>query len=181
MKRLSPCFLWMALLLLLAGCSAKETPNNYTVEKYGSLYTVDMENSTISDGTYTYQYELQGMSNGYALQITYPDGSTYWWNGSPSGGYGGWSDDYDENRYVSGFTLMQILEEGQPVEQPRKNIPLALLLLAIGIFHAGWPRIAWHLQYGWRFKDAEPSDLALGVNRFGGAIAMLVGILVLFI
>ena len=58
MKRLSPCFLWMALLLLLAGCSAKETPNNYTVEKYGSLYTVDMENSTISDGTYTYQYEL---------------------------------------------------------------------------------------------------------------------------
>lgn len=52
---------------------------------------------------------------------------------------------------------------------------LAALLLAVGIFNTAAPQTAWWLEYGWRFKDAEPSDLALGANRILGVVLIFIG------
>ncbi|MGN0250750.1 MAG: DUF6199 family natural product biosynthesis protein [Oliverpabstia sp.] len=49
----------------------------------------------------------------------------------------------------------------------------------MGAFNTAAPSVAWYLEYGWRYKNAEPSDLALGLNRVGGIIAIIVGILTL--
>ena len=43
------------------------------------------------------------------------------------------------------------------------------------------PRAAWALSYGWRFKDAEPSEAALVVNRVCGGALVLLGLVVLVI
>ena len=38
---------------------------------------------------------------------------------------------------------------------------LILLLEAVGVFNLAAPRAAWYAEWGWRIKDAEPSDRAL--------------------
>ena len=53
--------------------------------------------------------------------------------------------------------------------------------MALGLFHLISPHTAWYLSHGWRFKDAEPSDLALALNRMGGGIALLIGLLLVFL
>lgn len=183
MKRLRIVLICTLLLISLCACSHEEEPgdSSYTIEKYGVTYTIDPEACTIFDGTYTYQYSLSVDSGGYRIDITYPDGSSYWWQADANVGAGGWSDDYDSTRYIDGMTLCHVLEEDVPREKRSTNVPLAMLMLLIGLFHAITPHTAWLLAYGWRFKHAEPSDLALGLNRIGGILAILIAIIMLFV
>ena len=108
--------LCVLLGLSLFACTASQ-PSVYRAQRDGKEYVVDTVSKKISDGTHTYRYSLDGDSGGYSIKITYPDGSTYWWRTQSSGfgvGYGGWSDDYDENRYVNGDILCDILEDAVP-------------------------------------------------------------------
>ena len=57
---------------------------------------------------------------------------------------------------------------------------MGILLMIIGLFNLISPRTGWYLSYGWRFKDAEPSDAALVMARIGGGIAILIGVILLF-
>ena len=58
---------------------------------------------------------------------------------------------------------------------------LALLLCGVGIFNLAAPKASWYLSYGWRFKDAEPSDAYMAIARIGGAIALVIGIIMLIV
>ena len=176
-------FLLAALLTVgLCACSPAENSATYTVGEY----VVDQENGTISDGIYTYHYTFSGDASGYSIHIIYPDGSTYSWHKQTSNGWGfgsgGWSDDYDPDRYVSGDVLCDILEAGAPQAKKQANPGQALLgivLVGIGLFSIVSPQTAWYLSDGWKFKDAEPSEMALGITRFGGGVAVLFGIIAL--
>ncbi len=164
-------------LAFLAGCQRAES-GPYTVEKDGVVYTIDMEQGTVSDGKETYQFTFFSKSNGYRLEIMYPDGSTYWWEQRANMGSGGWSEDYDETKYASGWDLQDVLTEGRkPAKE--KNVVLILLLLIVGGLHTAKPDAMWYLQYGWRFQDAKPSEEALMVNRLGGVLALVVAVLLL--
>lgn len=186
MKRCLATILGIWLLFSLCSCVATDTSasSTYTVNKNGIDFIVDPDNRTISDGKHTYQYDLTVGSGNYSIDITYPDGSTFWWSTQSSGGtttgFGGWSDDYDEGRYVDGHTLCDVIKERVPQPAGNSNIFLVLVLLAVGLFNAIWPRAAWYLEYGWRYKNAEPSDLVLGLNRFGGIIVIIVAVIVSF-
>jgi hypothetical protein len=57
---------------------------------------------------------------------------------------------------------------------------IGLLLIAIGLFHALAPSAAWYMSIGWKLKDAEPSDEYLMLNRVGGVIGTIVGVVLLF-
>ena len=186
-KKAVAAIVGLLLLLFMCSCSSSENKagSTYTVNKYGTDYIVNSADGTISDGQYTYQYEISAGSNNYSIHITYPDGSTYRWNAQSNGGVtagsGGGSADYDAARYADGQTLCDILEEKMPGEKGSENILLTFLLFAVGIFNTLWPHAAWYLEYGWRYKNAEPSDLVLGLNRFGGIIAIIVAVIVAFI
>jgi len=56
---------------------------------------------------------------------------------------------------------------------------VALLLIGFGLLEVINPRITWYLSEGWKFKDAEPSDLYLAVSRVVGAVLVLIGLGVL--
>lgn len=184
MKKLFAAILCVLLGLSLFACASSQ-PSVYRAQRDDKEYVVDTVSKKISDGTHTYHYSLDGDSSGYSIKITYPDGSTYWWdrtkNSTGGFGHGGWSDDYDENRYVSGDTLCDILEVAVPEKKEPKNVFLILLLLAVGIFNTVSPYNAWYLAYGWRFKNAEPSDLALGITRLAGVIFIAVAIIMIFV
>ena len=183
MKKFFAAILCVLLGLSLFACASSQ-PSVYRAQRDGKEYVVDTVSKKISDGTHTYRYSLDGDSGGYSIEITYPDGSTYWWRTQSSGfgvGYGGWSDDYDENRYVNGDILCDILEDEVPEERDPKPILLIVVLLAIGIFNAVSPHTAWYLENGWRFKNAEPSDLALGMTRLAGIVFIAVAIIMIFV
>lgn len=173
-------FVFMILVLLLCSCSSPKT--QYTIEKNGIKFEVNKENKTISDGTNTYNYNFVGNDSDYKVDITYPDGSTYWWNISNYSGYGGWSDDYDPQKYIDGDILTDVLLEDAPKAPKHSggNLIFIILLIALGIFNIAAPHASWYLEYGWRYKDAEPSDLAIGFNRFGGVVAIIIAIILIF-
>ena len=174
MKKLL-CWLSVLCLLLLCACARPADDDEGGV-------TVDFENGTVFDGTNTYHFTFSGSSENYGVHITYPNGSTYWWNKSGNVGTGGWSNDYAEGRYISGDILCELIasKAARPKDpdNPAKMI-FALLAIAVGAFSAASPHTAWYWSYGWRYKDAEPSDLALSAERIGGMIAVVVGILLL--
>lgn len=169
----------LVMSLLLCACGATSTV--YTIEKNNVSYEVDTENETISDGINVYQYEFSGNKSSYDVNITYPDGSTYWFHMSGGAGHGGWSDDYDEDRYVDGDTLSDVLLEKAPKEVNSGNWLAALIIAIVGIFNIVSPYSAWYLEYGWRYKNAEPSDIALGLNRVVGVIAVVAAVALLFV
>ena len=181
MRRKHALTLLLSLLLIfaLSGCVGGEVSNTYTVQKHGTVYTVDQEAATIHDGKYTYHFAFTPYGDGYRVEITYPNGATYSWTKSGNVGAGGGSENYDDVTYADGFDLIDVLDDGRPRQKDPKPVGLALLLLAVGIFNVAAPRTAWYLEYGWRYKDAEPSDLALAANCIGGVIALVIAVLAL--
>lgn len=187
MKRTTAIFaLIFAAIMLLAGCKREPAPTVYAIDVYGATYIVDTENCTISDGTYTYGYEYA--ASGRSVSFTYPDGNVYSAgiqsaNSSGAGGVsaGSISADYD---YSSGYTdplsLCYALTFPRETERASDTNPLvALLLCGVGIFNLAAPKASWYLSYGWRFKDAEPSDAAITLSRIGGGIAIVIGVIML--
>ena len=147
MKKRILIFLAWLLLFAAAGCSQSNPVS--TVVRDGVTYTIDTENSTISDGEHIYPYAFSGNSAGYDVTITYPNGSSYQWHAQNSGGitmgYGGLQGDYDEHLYTSGDVLLSVLKEG-PLKggalREGKNIFLSVFIALVGIFHAALPETA---------------------------------------
>lgn len=163
------------VFVFLCACS-REEPGPKTVVYSGKTYTIDEEAMTISDGEYTYRYEVSGSGSSVNYRIIYPNGSTYYWTWSGNMGHGGWSDDYDETRYVEGRVLMNVLETQMPRESEPKNVLMIIFLLGAGIFNVAAPKVSWYLSDGWRFKDAEPSEAALEWGRFVGIILIVIAV-----
>jgi len=175
------CIFLLNVLLLFTMCACSNSGTTYTVEKDSKTFEVNLEHNTIFDGTHTYEYEFSGDSSSYDINIIYPNGAAFYWSQSGYSGHGGWSDDYDPSLYVDGDTLREVIVEKAPNPSNPGKLIAAIFLFAVGSFNAASPRTAWYLEYGWRYKNAEPSDLALGLNRVGGILAVFAGAVILFL
>lgn len=197
MKKRISLFLLAALVIVsLCACAEKQTQNvlePYTTGWDGKSYTVtpiDNDKGTISDGTNTYSYRYGSAGNGYSVTFTYPDGETYTWmqNGSASGGTtfssGSASLNYDPDKYPDGLTLKRVLERSPAAKNEKKstkNVGVILFLLVVGVINTAWPQAAWYLETGWKIKDAEPSDAALGWNRGVGILAVVIAVILMIV
>ena len=172
-----------AALIFLASCGHGGTSQVYDVEHNGKIFTVDQANQTIASEGHIYSFEVAGNGGNVKFKVTYPDGSTYWWSQGGNVGYGGWSDDYDPGRYAPGDVLWDVLNLDRRADghDSGKYIGLGLLLILLGAVNAAFPRAMWYIEYGWRYKDAEPSDMVLFAERAGGAIAVIAGVICLFV
>ncbi|MCP1187489.1 DUF6199 family natural product biosynthesis protein [Paenibacillus sp. 1781tsa1] len=56
---------------------------------------------------------------------------------------------------------------------------IGVLVLIIGLIMAIWPYFTWYLRLGWKFKNAEPSDLALSAGRISGIVFVIVGFILI--
>ena len=55
----------------------------------------------------------------------------------------------------------------------------AFVVIIIGVINILVPKVMWQLYEGWKFKDAEPSDLALVMHRIGGVLLIIMAVLIL--
>ena len=172
------CTCCVLALFFFTACTEKSpVQTSYSIEHAGKTFVIDAANQTITNNDDVYAYSFSGNTT----TITYPHGSTYFRTTSGNGWAGGWSDDYDETKYIPGGVLMDVLYRGRGDEKDSSGPSpfLAILLIAAGAFNAAKPRTAWYLGYGWRFKDAEPSELALGVERVVGVVVLIIGVIML--
>lgn len=187
----------LAALLLLSFCACAEKKTQSALEPYttgwdGMVYTVtpiDNYKGTITDGTYTYSYRYDTSGSSYGVTFTYPDGETYrcTQNGSTSSGAafssGSASLDFDFDKYPDGMTLKRVLERSPSAKSEKKstkNVGLILVLLFVGGINTACPQLTWHLDVGWKVKDAEPSEAALAWNRGIGVVLLIIaGIMIL--
>lgn len=173
--------LWTLLLLLLLTACVSGSVQVRDIEIDGVVYTVDQEKGTITYGDVTIRFS----SSVDKIRFTYPDGSTYWWAQENGMGYGGWDNGYDAERYVPGDILVDIVNRAWSDrgggDHSGGGILAGLLLILFGALGAAVPRAVWYLDCGWRYKDAEPSDLALLVHRFGGVVMVVLGLILLLV
>ena len=172
----------LILVLLCSACGAEKEPESKSLSTQidGHEMVVTFEPGNLSagtiradHGTYTFAWDRSG-----DLKITYPDGTRFTYTESGSGLA---SLDFDPGAkgYPDGITmawgLENAIDEMRPARKDGPNPLLAILLLAVGAWYTFAPRRAWYLSYGWRFRDAEPSDAALAVQVCGGVVALLAG------
>ena len=174
------------LLLLLTACGNKEeavNPNLQTVEYNGRTYIIEY-NPNATGGTITVEDMVCefGISMNGDFNVKYSDGSSYWWRQQGNMGYGGWSDDYDPPAYAEGDVLWNVLGVKSESQKDNRGGPifLGLLVIGLGVVDVIWPQLGWYLSHGWRFKNAEPSELALFFGRLGGIVICLFGLGVMF-
>lgn len=196
MKKRISIFLLTALLILgLCACAEKKTQSAlepYTTGWDGTVYTVtpiDNYKGTITDGTNTYSYRYDTSGSSYGVTFTYPDGETYrcTQNGSTSSGAafssGSASLDFDFDKYPDGMTLDRVLKRSPAAKHEEKSTKrwgIILFLLFVGSINTACPQLTWHLDVGWKVKDAEPSEAALAWSRGTGIVMLVIaGIMIL--
>ena len=182
MKRYLCMLMTLMMVFLCAACGAEE-PESKTIstEIGGRSAVVTFEPGTLSagtvqmdSGTYTFAWDTRG-----DLKITYPDGTRFTYTKS-GGGAASVDFDPESKGYPSGITMAWGIEGTiDRLSTARNsgggNALLGLFLLAVGAFGTFAPRAAWYLEYGWRFRNEEPSDAALTVQVIGGVILLLIG------
>jgi uncharacterized protein YjeT (DUF2065 family) len=162
----------LALLCLLSLCACAKVKDNYTVRVWGEKLEVNRGKHTISDGTHTYSYKEIYGTDDPEFVIYYPNGSTY---DSLGNRYNGTFD----GSYVAGDTLYSAIKKGISTPINPSKLLVCLVCIVCGLIGIISPYTAWKMSIGWRFRDAEPSELALNMERLGGVIAIAIGVIVL--
>ena len=57
----------------------------------------------------------------------------------------------------------------------------AILLFGVGIFRIVLPEESIYLREHWRFKDCEPSETYIKMERFGGIISIIFAVILIVI
>lgn len=164
------------MILLLTGC-VKPIESKHTITKENEIFFIDTINQTISHDNEIYKYKVD--RNSY--EIIYPDNSTYSWTKEENGGFGGWSDNYNDTKYISGSLLIDILSKEYSQTNKEKNFFAIFILFILGGWNAVFPYSSWYLSYGWRYKDVEPSDTVLILARLSGVIIIIISLVLVFI
>ena len=187
MKRFCTIIISILILLSLTGCGNDTVTvverGSYFVTVNGEELTVDPINQTITaENGDVYTYTMTDES----VTFTYPNGYEYFWNFTSGIGYGGLSDTPDGYRYLDYMELEAALDQEIEAVRPSKksrpgHIFFACFCFLIGGLNLAFPYAGWYLKYGWRYKDAEPSDAALVLNRVLGGIIVIAGIIFLLV
>ena len=162
--------------VLLTGCGGSST---YEVASLWGVVTIDPEAKTLTCGSNVYAYEITASETVTTTTIRYPNGATYYRHSSGMTGHSSHSEDYDENRYIPGDVLISLLEQEYPREKKGSTF-LGLVCIAMGVWGIAKPESLWYLGYGWRYRNAEPSDAALIVERLSGVLCIVVGLIQIF-
>ena len=178
-----------ALVLSLSACAEKQTKNAlepYSTGWDGRVYTVtpiDNDKGTISDGKNTYSYRYDASGSGYSVTFTYPDGETYTWTENSSSGRGEASLNFDFEKYPSGMVLKGLLRKVRTTQEDRsaKSWGPIFFLLFVGAVNTACPQLTWYLDVGWKVKDGEPSEAALGWSRTVGVVLLIVAVVMMIV
>ena len=159
------------------------------IEISGQTGTIIFDENTYSSGTitmengeYRFIYDISGM-----ITITYPDGYVYTQKNT-NGAIATPADynvfDIEAKGYIDGFSLVWGIESAMDHQNNGNSNSasplLAIILIGLGTWNLLAPQTAWWLARGWWYKNAEPSDMAIGFYRVTGGLLVFIGIICVF-
>lgn len=160
--------------VLLTGCAKQ------------NQITVDTENQTISDGSFTYEYSDTISGELRIIIIFYPDGGTYTWRQECNISTGSYSDSNRVAQYTQGHLLVSAVlnpvtpNETQPIHWP--FILLGAIVAAVGLLQVCFPYKVWDLfLYRWYQEAASNYALTRIIATGLGEIALGVGMILIVI
>ena len=195
MKRLFPLLLLAALLL--TACGGTTAPEPYTEMINDVTYFVDPANQVITVNGWDFSY-TQSQDK---ISIEYPNGAVYTEVRHDYNDYvstvirSGWDNMGDPqispegNEYANCHDLIYVVPEYEEKvsDDPYafkldiKMLFLAIISLVMGIYGVSQPEQIWKCRFGWHFKNAEPSEMSLGLIVFGGIILIITGVISLIL
>lgn len=184
MKKCTIVFVILPLLLtvLLSGCTEKTSIK----EIYQKVAVIDYVDRTITYDSDIYHYEYAHNK----LILTYPNDTvcmlynrdsfiTIEWQ-SIAGHDNEVKAVYDQGYLHPNVIMYQVLEAPPSPMAPSKETnasPLrGILVVLIGGVIVFFPKAVWYIKSGWRYKDAEPSEVAIIVHRLSGVVAIVAGL-----
>ncbi len=187
MKRFFILIMVMLMLFSFTACGKDAVePLVKEIEISGQTGTIKFDQNTYSAGTitmengeYRFIYDIDG-----TVTITYPDGFIYTQK-NINGGIATPADynalDVEAKGYIDGLSLVWGIESAMDYESRGNSNSasslLAIILMGLGTWVLFAPKRAWWLARGWWYKNAEPSDMAIGFYRVAGGLLMMVGII----
>jgi hypothetical protein len=198
MKRIFSLFVVMIMMVSLVACGEQKFDEIGFGEVIdGRECDFDLRNAKITvDDELVLHYRIQTSYTGTEVYIIYPD-DEYCGRGE----YDGplqliKSEGYDPEKYMDANGLINCIVrnkdkvydawENKDLETESDSgwdIPFeviaGILMIIFGIIYTLKPKEMWAVEDGWKYKDAEPSDIALGVNRVWGVVSILIGALIL--
>lgn len=180
----------LGMVLNFSACAKQKATASlepYSTARNGTVYSVmptDETTGTITDGTYTYSYRYASSGTGYSVTFTYPDGETYTWTENGNISSGSTSPDFDSGKYPDGMTLDRVLKRSPAAkheEKSTKSWGIILFLLLAGGINTACPQLTWHLDVGWKVKNAEPSEAALAWSRGTGIVMLVIAAIMLLV
>ena len=183
--------------ILLTGCAATEAQPQEPYSQYvGSIrFDVDPAARTITARGYVFTYSYIDNGDTRGVSVTYPNGAvvtkttTYDSNGIGMGTTSWDNADPEflssvESTYVDCYALLMVVPEQPAKEVKGEFAPLILVgigFAAIGVWMYARPDVHWYWSHGWMYKDAEPSDAALGAIGAMGIISIILGVIMFLI
>lgn len=170
----------LVLAALLTGCQ-KKAPDNYIVIHNGRTLSVNTIARTVTDGDDVYSYSVQEGTTSTVMEITYPNGKTMTVSQNKASGMGNSSGELtveEAERYLSEWTIFDAVQEAT-TERYKFHLGyflLGILIAGAGVFLILDPETAIYWRHMWWFKDAEPTDFAIGMTRFSGVISAICGV-----
>lgn len=203
MKRTVAILLLIVMVLTLTACSAHPSGTEVqTLEKNGqvviALYNYDEKTISVGRLLYSaydqdgeliweedrkdiYRYEYDGGN----LTIIYPNGVV--WSESPTstGAAISWDDSYDPQRYIEGDVFAMYLNQAYMSSDIREDVVgigfACLIMAAIGVVMIKAPEELIEMKYGWRFKNAEPTEFAIKEVRISGIVVIVISVVIFLI
>ncbi len=185
------------IIILLTSCSSK---NYQSIDFDGKHFELvsESENSnrlkyTIKNGAISsgesYDFYMEETSNGYKITynnkdyvvegavddytVTFPnkDKATLRTSDGMTTVTGNLHDKYPDIEEFVMFVNIGSKREDSSFSQ----VLLGFVLIIIGVIGISNPELSWYLSRGWRYKNAEPSDLYLSLTKFFGVITCIFG------
>ena len=192
MKRTVALLLLVVMVITLSACSTSPRGTALqAVEHNGNnvMLTFDYDEKTITasnkwndtgeaNAVYCYEYD------GGNITIIYPNGATWIESPTSTGAVISWDDNYDPQRYIEGDVFVPYLKQAY-MPQYREGIVgigfACLIMAAVGVVMIKAPEELIEMKYGWRFKNAEPTEFAVWEVRIGGIIVVVVAVVIFLI
>ena len=134
---------------------------------------------TSAGGENVYRYEY----NNDAITIFYPNGAIWSQTPTSTGAAISWDDTYDPQQYIEGDVMAQYLTNAY--NAPREGVGgvglFCLIIAAIGVAMLAAPEELIEMKYGWRFKNAEPTEFAVWEVRIGGIVVIVAAVVIFLI
>lgn len=193
MKRLLKTLLLIVIVFIFSFVTVKAENSNDQNETSNEKVIVSTKDNTFIYNNKKYNYEIEpGYEDNIEITFDY-EGCTYYTNVTESltttGTIGKCANtdmetvDMIVDKIYNKENIEKTIVENKNNEEKEESfgviLGLSTVAIVIGLLHLLIPEGMWYIEWGWRFKEAEPSNAALIVNRTVGAILVAIGVILI--